>query len=120
MRVAVKAVTNRVQLRTIITYDFMLYGSRRFQGAGSVGQLPQPLQPLQPKPGSQLLLTRRDLREAYSVLLHQMTMLENQRAPGPGGNLRHVARTPLKFARNGVFCLRRQYTHEYTFPFWVV
>ena len=32
MRVAVKAVTNRVQLRTIITYDFMLYGSRRFQG----------------------------------------------------------------------------------------
>ena len=33
-------VTNRVQLRTIITYDFMLYGSRRFQGAGSVGQLP--------------------------------------------------------------------------------
>jgi hypothetical protein len=120
MSVAVKAVTNRVQLRTIITYDFMLYGSRRFQGAGSVGQLPQPLQPLQPKPGSQLLLTRRDLREAYSVLLHQMTMLENQRAPGPGGNLRHVARTPLKFARNGVFCLRRQYTHEYTFPFWVV
>jgi len=32
MCVAVKAVTNRVQLRTIITYDFMLYGSRRFQG----------------------------------------------------------------------------------------
>jgi hypothetical protein len=32
MRVAVKAVTNRVQLKTIITYDFMLYGSWRFQG----------------------------------------------------------------------------------------
>jgi hypothetical protein len=32
MRVAVKAVTNRGQLKTIITYDFMLYGSWRFQG----------------------------------------------------------------------------------------
>src|SRR6516162_5896814 len=59
-------------------------------------------------------------QEAYSVLLHQMTMLENQRAPDPGDNLRRVTRTPHKFARNGVFCLRRQYTHEYTFPFWVV
>jgi len=38
MCVAVKAVTNRVQLRTIITYDFMLYGSRRFQGGRRISR----------------------------------------------------------------------------------
>jgi len=79
MRVAVKAVTNRVQLRTIITYDFMLYG-RRFQGAGSVGQLS-----LTSSTKTRLAIVAHSPRskEAYSVLLHQMTTLENQRAPCP-------------------------------------
>jgi hypothetical protein len=76
---AKKAVTNRVRLRTIITYDFMLYGSRRFRGRISRSASLT----ASTKTRLEIVAHFRNLERLTRFLLHQMTMLENQRAPGP-------------------------------------
>src|ERR1700756_243703 len=106
MRITAKnAVTNRVRLRTIITYDFMLYGSRRFRGRISRSASLT----ASTKTRLEIVAHFRNLERLTRFLLHQMTMLENQRAPGPPAATSAKRAELLKFARNGVFCLRRQY-----------
>jgi len=106
MRITAKAVINRVQLRTIIIYAFMLYGSRRFRGrisrsASLTASTKTRLEFVAHLPRS---------RKTYSVSSASNDNWRTNEHRAPGGNLRQAARTLLKFARNGVFCLRRQYT----------
>jgi hypothetical protein len=107
-----KPCPNRVRLRTIITYDFMLYGSRRFRGRISRSASLT----ASTKTRLEIVAHFRDLERLTRFLLHQMTMLENQRAPGPRRQLAPSGQNSAQICAKWSFLSQTTIYPRYTFP----
>ena len=112
MRIAVRALTNRVQLRTIITYDFMLYGNRRFRG--TIGRSASLTVSTKTRARN---CCSRDLEGLLSSFTSKVGESTSTGLP-PATCAKHQNSSHIR--AKWVFCLRRQYTHGTPSPFRVV